>query len=179
MTSFPLPDLQHEANATLPDWVGPGHPRPYICTVVPDAQTASRLVPHVNNVEYLRWVDRIAEMHARSLGLSRESLLEANRVWFVSRHELDYCAEAWPGETITIATWVRDVGRMRSWRDTIAWRSSDRRVILRAATCWVLVDILSRRPARVAAEWHTTLDPLQPSAVADEAGTSVKTREDA
>ena len=145
--------------ASLPEWLPPGHPRPFVCTLTPTAETASRLVPHVNNVEYLRWVDRIAELHARTLGQSRESLLEANRVWFVSRHELDYCGEAWPGERLSIATWVRDVGRTRSWRDTVAWRAEDQKLILRAATCWVLVDILSRRPARIDPAWHVTLDP--------------------
>lgn len=163
MTDLITPDLQHAPGATVPHWAGPVHPRPFVCTVFPTEETASRLVPHVNNVEYLRWVDRIAELHARSLGLSRESLLQANRVWFVSRHELDYLAEAWPGDALTVATWVRDVGRTRSWRDTIAWRESDQRVILRASTCWVLVDILSRRPARIDSAWHTALDPLCPA----------------
>jgi len=154
------PNLVHLPEARPPDWVGITHRRPFICEIVPDEGVASRAIPHVSNIEYLRWVDRIAELHAKHLGLSRESLLAIDRMWFVARHELDYAAETWPGERIHVATWVRSVGRTRSWRETMAWRESDQRVVLRAATCWVLVDILSRRPSRIDPSWSTQLDPL-------------------
>lgn len=154
-----VPELAWRPEAVAPEWTEVEHPRPYICLVAPPQSAASRAVPHVNNIEYVRWVDRIAEMHARHLGLSREELLEARRMWFVARHELDYLAETWPGEEIHVATWVQSVGRTRSWRRTIAWRNSDRRLVLRASTCWVLVDILSRRPVRIDPAWVSRLDP--------------------
>lgn len=160
MTQEP-PELTHRPEAIAPAWVDLPHPRAFICTVTPGPEAVSRAVPHVNNIEYLRWVDRIAELHARHLGMSRESLLDAGHIWFVARHELDYQAETWPDEPLQVATWVRNVGRTRSWRDTIVWREHDQRVVLRAATCWVLVDILSRRPIRLGEQWSSRLDPLE------------------
>lgn len=157
--SVAVPSLEWCEAAVAPDWAEVAHPRPYICVVTPPSGAASRAIPHVNNIEYLRWVDRIAELHARHLGLSREELLAKQRMWFVARHELDYLAETWPGEEIHVATWVQTVGRTRSWRRTVAWRNSDRRRVLRASTCWVLVDILSRRPVRIEPEWAARLDP--------------------
>lgn len=157
------------AGAQAPAWAGLPHQSPYLLRVVPGATTASRSVPHVSNIEYLRWVDRAAELHARQLGLSRESLLDANRMWFVSRHELLYLAECWPGDDLRVATWVRSVGRTRSWRDTAIWRESDRRVVFRASTLWVLVDILSRRPTRIDAEMSRLLAPLDRESSCDAA----------
>lgn len=154
------PDLEPLASAQPPAWTEIPHPRPYLLRVAPTARASSRSIPHVSNIEYLRWVDRAAELHARHLGLSRETLLGANRMWFVSRHELDYLAECWPGEDLRLATWVRSVGRASSWRDTIVWREADRRVVFRAATLWVLVDILSRRPVRIGVELARMLLPL-------------------
>ncbi len=154
-------DLEFLAEPQVPSWTGVPHPRACTFRLVPADATASRSIPHVSNIEYLRWVDRAAELHARRLGLSRDSLFGANRMWFVSRHELEYLAECWPGEDLRLATWVRNVGRVRSWRDTVVWRESDRRVVFRAGTLWVLVDILSRRPARIGAEMAAALDPLQ------------------
>lgn len=156
------PDLRWLPDAVAPEWAGVAHPRPFICAVRPHAAAVSEGVAHVNNVEYVRWVDRIAAMHAAHLGFPRERLLAERRMWFVSRHEIDYRAETWPGEEILVATWVRSVEPVRSWRGTVAWRSADRRVVLRASTCWVLVDILSRRPVRIDREWIARLDPEQP-----------------
>lgn len=157
----PGADLEPLAGAQVPSWTDVAHSSPFVCRIVPDDRSSSRSIPHVSNIEYLRWVDRAAELHARVAGLSRESLLASNRMWFVARHELDYIAECWPGEELRLATWVRTVGRVQSWRDTTIWREDDRKVIFRGSTLWVLVDILSRRPARIDAEMVRQLRPLE------------------
>ena len=43
------------------------HPRPFGLRLVPSADGVSREVAHINNVEYVRWIDRAAELHADSL----------------------------------------------------------------------------------------------------------------
>ena len=83
-------------------------------------------------------------------------------MWFVGRHEIDYCAECRLGDEIVIATWVRDMGRIKSWRDTRAWRRGDGAVVMRAATLWVHVDLDTRRPVRIPGETAQRFDPLQP-----------------
>ena len=74
------------------------HPRPFGLRLVPSADGVSREVAHINNVEYVRWIDRAAELHADSLGHTRELLLASGRMWFVARHEVDYRAEVFPGD---------------------------------------------------------------------------------
>ncbi len=119
------------------------------------------VIEHVSNIEYVRWLDRAAELHADSLGYTRHLMLKAGLMWFVARHEIDYLAECWLDDELVIATWVRDFHKVRSWRDYVIVRPRDSAVICRAATLWVLVDLATRRPRRIEREMIERFNPLQ------------------
>jgi acyl-CoA thioester hydrolase len=119
-----------------------------------------RAVPHVSNVEYLRWLERAAVAHSDSLGFDQAMLERERMMWFVARHEIDYVAEAWLGDDLVIATWVRDMRRVRSWRDSIVVRPADRMIICRSSTLWVLVDLNTRRPRRIPRDMAARFSPL-------------------
>jgi acyl-CoA thioester hydrolase len=116
-------------------------------------------VGHVSNIEFVRWLDRAAELHADSLGYTRQRLLDDGIMWFVARHEIDYVGEAHPGDGLVVATWVRDVARVKSWRDYRIIRPSDGALVCRAATLWVLVSLETRRPVRIPDAMRERLDP--------------------
>lgn len=137
------------------------HPRPFRALLVPGSAGVSRAVPHVNNVEYVRWLDRAAELHADALGFTRAAMAAAGHMWFVARHEVDYRAEAFPGQELHLFTWVRTMGRSTSWRDTLVVRAADGAPVCQASTCWALVDLASRRPARIPADVAAAFDPLE------------------
>lgn len=136
------------------------HGRPFLGRLIVGAEDLSRLVPHANNVEYLRWIDRIAELHADRLGHTRARLLEGGRCFFVARHEVDYLAECWEGETLLVATWVRSMRKTTSWRDTLIVRPADGAAICRGSTLWAFVDMQTRRPARIPEAMIADFDPL-------------------
>lgn len=137
------------------------HPRPFLAELVVGPEHLSRLVPHANNAEYVRWLDQVAELHSEDLGYGRARLLADGRAWFVARHEVDYLAECWERERLVVATWVRSIKKTTSWRDTLIVRPSDRAVIARAATLWAYVDLASRRPTRVEQAAIEAFDPLE------------------
>jgi acyl-CoA thioester hydrolase len=137
------------------------HQAPFLCQLHVDHSLVSRAVPHVNNIGFVQWVDRVAELHADSLGYTRKDLLGRGVMWFVVRHEIDYLAEAWPDDRVVFATWVRTMHRVKSWRDTLVLRPADQTVLCRAATLWVLVDLKSRRPLRHDSEMIASFAPLQ------------------
>lgn len=120
---------------------------------------------HVWNVEYVRWIDHVAEQHAALLGWTRDRLVARGVLWFVARHEIDYHDEAGPGDDLVIATWVRAQRIVRSWRETVIYRASDHQLICHALTMWALVDLTSRRPVRIPHEMAQSFEPL-----ADEPG---------
>ncbi len=144
---------------------GVPHPRPFLCDLRIGPGDAGEVIPHVSNVEYVRWLDRGAELHADALGYTRQELLARGIMWFVARHEVDYLAEAWPGDELVLATWVRDAQRARSWRDYLVVRPADQALVCRAATLWVLVDLATRRPTRIPVEMAArfTADRAGPS----------------
>ncbi|MEM7230398.1 MAG: acyl-CoA thioesterase [Planctomycetota bacterium] len=139
---------------------GVDHPRPAVFEIDIDQSSISEEVPHVNNIEYLRWFDRAAELHGDAVGYPREALLEHDCMWFVARHEVDYQAEAWPDDDLRLITWVRDMRRVKSWRDAVVVRESDATIIARASTLWVLVNLTSRRPMRVPMTMAAAFEPL-------------------
>ena len=143
------------------------HPRPWLVSIETSSAGESRSVAHISNIEYVRWLDRGAELHLDHLGWSRLAMHELGTMWFVARHEIDYRAEVHADEHLVLATWVRDLRRSKSWRDTVIWRpgqnaQDDPVVVCTASTLWVHVDLATRRPCRVAADMAAALDPLHP-----------------
>lgn len=113
------------------------------------AEGVSDGVPHVNNVEYVRWVDRLAEMATDAAGFTRARHLREGTMWFVARHEIDYRGEAFAGDEILAATWIIDGTRTTVRRGTFVFRPADGRVICEATTRWALVNLETRRPVRI------------------------------
>ena len=136
------------------------HPDPFLLQFTIDATQVGTTVAHVSNVAYVAWLDRAAELHADALGFPRERLLAERMMWFVGRHEVDYRAEVFEHDELVLATWVRDIRRIKSWRDTVVYRPADQRVVCTAATLWVLVDLESRSPRRFTDEMHSAFAPL-------------------
>jgi acyl-CoA thioester hydrolase len=139
------------------------HPLPFVCDIRIEPHQISGVVDHVSNIEYVRWLDRAAELHADSLGYTRRAMLDRGLMWFVARHEIDYLAEVGPRDELIIATWVRDMRKVKSWRDYIVARQADETIVCRAATLWVLVDLESRRPKRIPPDMIERFAPLHPS----------------
>lgn len=166
----PPPDAIHRVPGMQPmtvpidlKWLEIPHPKPFVCGLRVMADYIGTVVEHVSNIECVRWLDRAAELHADSLGSTRRVNLEHGMMWFVARHEIDYFAEAWLHDELVIATWVRDVRKVKSWRDYVIARPADHTVVCRAATLWVLVDLQSRRPIRISQEMAARFQPLHSS----------------
>ena len=151
----PAPSLVPPPGAAVP------HARPFAMRLVASADGVSRTVAHVSNVEYVRWLDRAAELHCDALGWSRERMAAGGHMWFVARHEVDYRAEAFPGDELHVFTWVRTLGRSTSWRDTLVLRAGAGTVVCSASTLWAFVDLATRRPARIPPEIRAALEPLE------------------
>lgn len=136
------------------------HPRPLLYTIDVDGSDLSQAVPHVNNITFVSWIDRVAELAGEHFGHSRQRLLELDRMWFVARHEIDYLAEAFAGERIVAATWIHDTRKSSCRRDTLLWRPEDDVQVLAARSTWTFIDLARRRPCRLPAEVTEVLDPL-------------------
>ena len=70
---------------------------------------------HVNNVEYVRWMQEAATRHAEAMG-SLAALEALNATWVVREHDIKYFKPAFEGDRIGVQTWVENIRKVRSVR---------------------------------------------------------------
>ncbi len=106
------------------------------------AGDAIDVMGHVNNQEYLRWMEEIAIEHSTAQGWPMERYLKSGGAWYVRSHFIEYLRPALLGDRIAICTWVAGMDERTSPRRTLFLRSGGRRQILaRAETQWTFVDM--------------------------------------
>ena len=114
---------------------------------VPDS--AIDALGHANNVEYVRWVQDVAEAHWQVI--CPAAVLD-QYIWVVREHRIRYRQPAFAGETLRATTWVGETSGATSLRLTRLTRASDGVLLCEAETTWALLDPTSGRPARVTTE---------------------------
>ncbi len=103
---------------------------------------------HVNNVEFLRWIQEIAVAHSAHVGMAREQYDALRSTFVVRRHEIDYLRAAREGEQLTLTTWVESFRRIECERITeIA--DAGGALVVRATTRWIFVSTDTGRPTRI------------------------------
>jgi len=101
---------------------------------------------HVNNVVYLRWVQDAAVAHWRAAATPQQ---QAEVLWVVVRHEIDYKHPARLAEPLVARTWVGAATGRTFERHTEILRASDRRLLARARTVWVPISPGTLKPMHV------------------------------
>ena len=109
---------------------------------------------HVNNTEYLRFMEQIAWHHTTVLGLGWDLYQKLNR-GMVARHtEVEYLAPAFEGEKLQVGTWIiENDQRISIARRYQIIRESDGVTLLRGKTRWVCVALDSGKPRRMPPEF--------------------------
>lgn len=102
---------------------------------------------HVNNREYLRWMEEAAIAHARQLGMSLSQLRQKNRVWVVRQHWIEYLRSALLHDELVMYTWVESIYRCYSIRRYALKRGKD--LLMLGTTEWVYMDRTRMRPVAI------------------------------
>lgn len=109
---------------------------------------------HANNAVYVRWLERCAWQHSRSLGLGLEEYQQLDRAMVVVRHEIDYLAAAYLDEELSMGTWIVSWdSKLRMTRRFQLCRQRDGVTLLRAHTTFACVELSSGRPRRMPREF--------------------------
>jgi acyl-CoA thioester hydrolase len=120
---------------------------PYEIVVTASAEDIDQL-GHVNNTVYLRWVQVAAIAHWSKIATPEQ---QAEMVWIVLRHEIDYKSAAKLDDEIILKTWIGLAEGLRFDRHTEVL-SAERKVLAVAKTVWCPVDPVTQRPKKVSAE---------------------------
>ncbi|WP_372744183.1 acyl-CoA thioesterase [Lutibacter sp.] len=102
---------------------------------------------HVNNINYLNWVQLAANKHWKELSNSK---IDEKYVWVVLRHEIDYFQPAFINETILVKTWVGSSYGVKSERFVEIRRNDE--LLAKAKTIWCLLDKVLMKPVRIPSE---------------------------
>ena len=103
---------------------------------------------HVNNVEFVRWMQDAALRHADATGCT-SATAEAGATWVVRAHQIEYLRPALPADRVRVQTWVADYRRAFSTRRYRFSRPADGTMLARGTTDWVFVDARSGRPRSI------------------------------
>jgi len=99
---------------------------------------------HVNNLEYLRWMQSAAILHSDSQGCTKVTTA-AGATWVIRTHRVEYLRPAFAGEQIIVLTWVSNFRRVQSLRKYRIIRAKDNAVLVEGETDWVFVDAKTGR----------------------------------
>jgi acyl-CoA thioester hydrolase len=121
---------------------------------------------HVNNVEYLRWMQDAAMKHSEATGCTKATNA-AGATWVVRTHKIEYFKPAFAGDRIVVATWVADFRRVQSLRRYKILRPVDRVVLAEGETNWVFVDARKGSLRSIPEEVSAMFEPLPKVTEAD------------
>ncbi|MBI6118074.1 acyl-CoA thioesterase [Salegentibacter maritimus] len=104
---------------------------------------------HVNNVQYVQWVQDIAKAHWEARANQKQNL---QYFWVVIKHEINYKKQAFLGNEILIQTYVSETSHVKSIRHVIIKNAETKKVLVEAKTTWALMDQEKKRPTKISEE---------------------------
>lgn len=107
---------------------------------------------HVNNVQYVQWMQDAAMAHSDSLGWSYKKYVELGSTWVIRSHTIEYLHSTLSGDILTVYTWVSTFRKFRSSRKYKFYRAADDTVIARAETMFIFCDIHTGKPRTIPPE---------------------------
>ncbi len=107
---------------------------------------------HVNNVQYVQWMQDAALAHSASLGWPTERYAALQRTWIIRSHSIEYFHSAYQGELLYVDTWVSTFQRIKSLRKFRFFRPADKVVLAKASTLFIFCDTINGKPASIPPE---------------------------
>lgn len=106
-------------------------------------------VGHVNNREYLRWMEEIAVEHSAAQGWPMQRYFGEHTAWVAASHFIEYLRPALEGEALDIYTWISRWSERDCLRRYAVLRQ--RKLVARGETVWTFVDLDNGRARAIPA----------------------------
>jgi acyl-CoA thioester hydrolase len=107
---------------------------------------------HVNNLEYLKWMQEIAIEHSALQGWPVDRYMQLQASWFIRSHSIEYLQPGFAEDEITHGTWVAAIHDRTSPRRHLFIRRADRAILARAETMWTFIDLKTGRTTPIPEE---------------------------
>ena len=117
---------------------------------------------HVNNIEFVRWMQDAAMAHSDAVGCTAATTA-AGATWVVRSHHIEYRRPAFAGDRIRVVTWVENNRRAFSLRKYRFERLPDGQALAEGETDWALLDLQSNRPKSIPESITALFQPPPPT----------------
>lgn len=120
--------------------------------VMPINVTADHIdvLGHVNNCEYLKWMEQVAWDHCQSLDMTWEAWQELGFAWVARHTEIDYFLPAYEGQTLLAGTWIKEndqkISMVRAYQIVHA---DTGKTVVRGHTKWVCINLKTEKASRM------------------------------
>ncbi len=129
------------------------HPGPFTIdvTVTADDLDAYR---HVNNVVYIRWLERCAWAHSAAVGYPESRCVEMARGMAVRTMQVQFLAACYEGDVIRVGNWIsKSDGRLRVSRRYQLVNVTTGITVLIEDVDFICMNLATGRPVRLPAEF--------------------------
>lgn len=107
---------------------------------------------HVNNVQYVKWVEEIAGEHWDSV---KNKLGFPDDIWMLLDHHIQYKKQVYLGDVVTIKTYPRSPEGIRQPRK-VEFYCNDI-LVVDSLTLWVFIDKETQKIKRLYENWLSLL----------------------
>lgn len=104
---------------------------------------------HVNNVQYLEWVQEVSKAHWQNLSHGQ---WDSDFIWVVRNHNITYHRPALLGENLLIGTHIKTTTGAKSERHVHIVHKDTHKTVVSCDTLWVLLDAHTSKPVRIPEE---------------------------
>jgi acyl-CoA thioester hydrolase len=125
---------------------------------------------HVNNLEYLKWMQSAAVAHSTAQNWSPERYVEEGSAFVVRSHAIEYLAPAYAGQAVLVETWVTGFQKVTSLRKYLIRRPADDKLLATAETNWAYIGRKHGVPRRIPQELIDSFEPAPDHGQADTSG---------
>jgi acyl-CoA thioester hydrolase len=103
---------------------------------------------HVNNVQYVKWVEEIAGEH---WDFVKQKTKNPEDIWMLLDHHIQYKKQVYLGEMLTIKTYPKVPEGIRQPRK-VEFYCNDQ-LVVDSLTLWVFIDKGTQRIIRLESDW--------------------------
>jgi acyl-CoA thioester hydrolase len=103
---------------------------------------------HVNNVQYVHWVEEIAVEH---WDLVKNRTDYPDDIWMLVDHHIQYKKQVYLGDTVTVRTYPEAPEGIRQPRKVEFYCNDE--LVVKSSTLWILVDKETQKIKRLESDW--------------------------
>ena len=103
---------------------------------------------HVNNVQYVHWVEEMAKEHWDILRLNTNYV---DDFWFLADHHIQYKKQVYEGDILMVKTYPQKPDGIRQPRKVEFYKNDE--LMVDSKTLWVLIDKDTQKIKRIENDW--------------------------